>query len=239
MEHNKETAMKNKLIFILAGVSIFALFVFGVFVLAKSTQAGREPPLPEANSYAPLINSLEQELSKNDLSPEAKKDILGRIDLLGKLATQQAEGYKNSAPRDSSVMPTNLPQTNGKIPDGIEANPSAPFRQTDIIVSNAWRKTFKDIHYLIYAGRLSNDSKQGVVMVFHSDTNNFVIYRTPEIAGNVSIISEKDLVLELNSESGAIFYFTVVQEAYIVDGKLVKVEPGAGEKSIETPYPAP
>jgi hypothetical protein len=225
MEFHEEVTMKNKIIFLSSSICVIAFFIVIIFSLAGPTQAGRQPSAGD-DPNSKLIDLLQQELTKSDLSTEGRKDIEQRIGLLNEQAPQKA--------------PVNVPQDDYyKIPDGIEANPIPP-RQSDLVISNAWRKTVKDHLYHIYAGHLTIDPKQGAIMIFTSDPYSFVIYRTPELAGSISIVSEKDMLIELKSEMGELYYFDVIQEAFIVDGKIVKVDPGTGEnRNFETPYPAP
>ncbi|MBI4928384.1 MAG: hypothetical protein HY835_11500 [Anaerolineae bacterium] len=231
--------MQNRLIFLLSSLGVIALFVVIVFSLADPTQAERQPFAGD-NPNSDLIASLQQELTNAELSPKVRENIEQRIALLNKQAPQQAEGYQNPAPRDPQKAPVDLPQDGYyKIPDGIEANPVPP-RQSDLVITNAWRKTVKDHPYIVYAGHLSLDPNQSAVMIFTSDPYGFVIYRTPEPAGSIRIVSEKEMVIELKSETGGLFYFDVVQEAFVVDGEYIKVDPGTGEsREVETSYPAP
>ena len=231
--------MKNIRIFILSGLVVLAISLVAIFVIVRTTRADRPLQSSNSNPYSSLIKGFQEQLADPNMSSTTKEKIQARINLLNQLMTQEAVGEQKSAPRNPSLNPTDAPVDQYIIPEGIEENPSPPYKQLDLEISNAWRKTIEKKRFLIYAGQLVVDPNQGAVMLFQNERNQFVIYRTPKAAGAVKIIDENNLILELQSKDGLVFYFDVLQEAYIVDGELIKVDPGTGEKPIEDSYPAP
>lgn len=227
--------MKNRAVFIAAGLATWLIFFVLVLGITHITSASPKPTLgPDSN--ADLLKNLEQLAKRTDLPSELKKDIQARIDVLNTLSAERVGQYTGPAPRDpNQITPTNLPTR--PYPEGIFENSSPPYHEFHVVISNCYQKIIDGKRLVIYAGHLATDEKQGAVMIYDVEVGMTEIYRTPDQSGNVRIKSANYGLVQLVRADGTTLEFDAIQRAFLVDGKTIKISPGVG--TTPTPYPMP
>jgi len=96
---------------------------------------------------------------------------------------------------------------------------------------------------VVYAGYITTDTKQGMVLVFQDPKIDYRQYLTPGNSGAVRIVAEKNFYLVLQAENGDMYYFDAVGERFIdsLDAPTITLTP-SGRIEAGTPappYPAP
>lgn len=234
------------------------LLLVAILNLPLTSQANPDlPPTPRATKAPidPDINSItafQEELARPDLSEEERALLEAKLSSLAMMATQRAEGLAIRPSRETiEAMPTYPVSEGMTFPDGINPNPPyipIPVAQALVEVLTSWQKTTGDRPYLIYSGYLKNDPQQGIIMVPQLQSPLFHQYYTSERTGGVSVIAENGLVITLQAESGALYYFDVAQEWFVdANGMLLPTyTPSPTSIPTSTPtitpgpmYPAP
>jgi hypothetical protein len=131
-------------------------------------------------------------------------------------ATERAEGYQNPASVDE--LPTPEPNPGFQYPTGIIREGDVPFSSQDYTIVNRWQQMADGDLIIVYAGSLTDDPTQGVVIVGvlpdypnKAYTQDFL---TPQKAGEVSITTAHDFQLALMSAGGTAFLFDVQSRAF-------------------------
>jgi len=209
--------------------------------ILPSLLATKEPIDP----YIDQIKAYQDELLRTDLSSETRILIEIKLKTISIMATQRAEGKTNQPTRQVPMQATpTIEVASIKLPDGIDNHPSIPFSESVITVLNSWRKTTDDRYYLVYAGYLTQDSKQGAILVFHQSTHDFVQYYTPDNSGGVRVIEEKGTIIILQSDKGIPLYFNVAMEQFVDSNgtpipTITPIPPTATQIISSTPTPMP
>jgi hypothetical protein len=166
--------------------------------------------------YIDQIKSYQQELQRIDLPNETRHLVEEKLNSISILATQRAEGKARQPTRQTLVQATPaITGTDEKLPDGIDNSPLIPFSENTVTVFNAWRKTTDHRYYLIFAGYLTQNPNQGVLLVLHANTHDFKQYNTPESCGGVRVTEAKDTTIILQSTTRCLFYFDAYKELFV------------------------
>jgi hypothetical protein len=219
---------RKLLISILALLGILSLVVILKTPLAGKAMARFLPNLRTTEErfdpYKDEIAIMEKELQRTDLSSEERQFLLDKFSSEFLSATQRAKGLENRPTRPAFIIATPTNDTGGyKIPDGIDDHPSVPISESVVTVINSWRKTTEGRYFLVFAGVLTTDSKQGAILILHTNYR-FYQYNTPTKNGGVKVIAENGTVITLQSTDGTIFYFDASQETFIDEnGKPIPV----------------
>ncbi len=215
-------------------ISILAIIgIIGLVVIFQAPLAGKpvarilpgfyatEEPF---DPYKDEIAIMEKELQRTDLSDEERQFLLDKFSSEFLMATQRAKGLENHPTRPAFFVETPTNDTGGhKIPDGIDDHPSVPISESVVTVLNSWRKTTDDRYFLVFAGVLTNDPKQGAILILHVN-HRFYQYNTPTKNGGVKVITENGTVITLQSTDGTIFYFDASKEIFVdKNGKPIPV----------------
>jgi hypothetical protein len=171
--------------------------------------------------YQTEIEFFEEELKNPQLSPEVRQVLQDKLDIVKSEATQWAHGSQHPGTHGEKANPPIPTLTGGshRLPDGIDNDPiipqALPAYDNVSKINNAWRKTTPTRYYLVYAGYLATDRKQGMVLVFQLSNGALHQYLTPRKSGPVRIVKEAWPYLILESESGDTFYFDPTGERFI------------------------
>ena len=200
----------------------------------------------DSDRFRDEIDRLEKALQSPGLSEEEREDLLSSLKSVAAEATHRASGHVISTQKAAGVytpparkevfIPTEEPATSIKIPDGIDNDPFIPLpifgydKHTKVL--NSWKKTAEEGYFLVYAGYMTDDQKQGMVLIQTNDSIFFSRYLTPKRSGPVRIVAEHNLYLTLQAENGDIFYFDASGERFIDSLDAPTVTPAP-------PYPAP
>jgi hypothetical protein len=229
--------MSRKLfITILALLGIISLVVILKTPLARKAMAGILPGLHATKEpfdpFKDEIAFMEKELQRTDLSSDERQFLLDKFSSEFLSATQRARGLEHRSTRPVLNVATPTNDTGGyKIPDGIDDHPSVPISESVVTVFNSWRKTTEDRYFLVFAGVLTTDSKQGAILILHTNYR-FYQYNTPTKNGGVKVIAENGTVITLQSTDGTTFYFDASQETFIDEnGKPIPVNKVASPTS--------
>lgn len=210
---------KPKLVILTVAGIIVALVIMNTPLTSKALTdilPGSFATNESIDPYIEQIKAYQVELQKTDLSSETRNLIEEKLTTISIMATQRAEGKVNQTTRQVSSQATpTIEEASFKLPDGIDNHPSIPISESVVTVLNSWRKTTESRYYLVYAGFLTQDSRQGIILVLHPSTHEFMQYNTPDISGGVRVIEEKDTILTLQSAKGVLFYFDVSRELFI------------------------
>lgn len=235
--------MSKKFLSILLAIMIVAIALVVWNQLNIKSATGQKG----VDLYKDEIAFWEDTLKNPKLDSEGREIAEKKLQTVQYEATQFAEGLKNPAPRGKISFPPKAtsPNDTSRAPDGIDNAPPVPRPLpsfNDSHITNSWRKTVIGRMYLVYAGSLENDKKQGMVLVFQPDTVTFNRYLTPIKKGDVKVISETWPYITLQAQEGDMFYFDPVGERFVdsLDAPtIVPVDETPIPKGFSTPTPNP
>jgi len=123
-----------------------------------------------------------------------------------------APGNPFSLAAKSNARPT--PWVSSPPIPGIIESRQAPFFSSQYSIQNQWFDVLESGFIVVYAGK-DGDTDQGLVIVQILDATqrrvgSSEVYRTPQRAGSVRIVSARGRVLLLQSIAGATFSFDVI-----------------------------
>lgn len=164
-----------------------------------------------------LIANLRRELDRPNISPEARKAIQEKIDVIQRQVQARAYGRLHPAPKETPqslqppvvapAQPTPTPLT------GILNDFSPPFPAAQFTVANMWQDVVNGRLVHVYAGARGDDPSQGAVIVqtdgVDGPAGNFDL-ATPVKAGAVRIVAANGTKLTLQAKNGATFMFDVL-----------------------------
>lgn len=207
------------------------------------------PVITPVDQYKDILKSYEDELKSDKTSKEEKDLIKKKYDSMAQEATQWADSVKKDKPeayKTLTITETPAPIIYRKAADGIDAHPIIPVRNVfpkDIIPINGWHKEIgNDGTLFVYAGYVKDNPSQGFVCLKEpGKTLKFKKFLAPADSGKLRIVSEDDMLLTLQNETGQTFYFDAKKESFVdQNGNVI---PG-DNKADSTPtapvgYPAP
>ena len=202
------------------------------------------------DDYQTYIEKFEKELDNPNLSMDDRLSLEIKLKIAKLEATRQAYRFVDKRtpidiPRGTMTPLSSSPAAT--LADGIDNDPLVPrplprYEKSSKIL-NAWRKHTPDHYYLVYAGCITDDPKQGMVLVFQPSILSFNQYLTPKKSGAVRIIEEHGFYLVLRAENGDIYYFDAFGERFIDSLDVSTITPPLNRMSVEitpgTAYPLP
>jgi hypothetical protein len=208
-------------------------------------QSNNNRTLPDP--FSQDIQTLQKELEK-DLNSEDRENLEEKLEILYAQATQREIGIQQltSIPEPDTTYQIPTIVLSGTRQTGIIEHPSVPFSSTDFLIENAWQELIGKNYVLIFAGALTSDPQQGVLLVLTDSPHQTLQIWTPEKRGSVRIVEVKNLQLGLISQSGDLLYFDVPGRKFITElGEIVPtITPGAESiltstepAGFETAYP--
>lgn len=244
--------MLRKVQNILIIVSLLFLLVF-LNLFLKNPASPATSPEPQASKspsdpFSDEIAFFQDELTRTDLPEEARASVEAKFEGISMMATHRVEAL-TSAPTKPAILPATptFVGTSFEFPDGIYLDPldiPLPIAKAGVTVLTFWKKNTEERPYRIFSGYLRDDPQQGIIMIpqFHSPI--FHQYDTPEKTGGVTIIAENGLIITLQAETGALYYFDAAQEWFVdANGSpLPTYTPSPTPVLTQTPapmYPAP
>jgi hypothetical protein len=117
--------------------------------------------------------------------------------------------------------PANAPTVNTQArPRGILNRQQGPFGSQYALVENAWQDTVDGVWVQVFAGHLTQESKQGVVIVnvLKSDLDTsgpLETFKTPTASGSVRIVAADGTKLTLKAADGKTWVFDVAARQYL------------------------
>ncbi len=189
----------------------------GVIVLASSIVILSIPVISLAEPHNGIESHL-HDLIDNPKIPEAKKDEFKR-------ELEKLEDAKNVKPAEKTSFKQHVEKgelEEGVLPPwntGIVEDHEAPPGRHDVVINNIWHGKINNKLQSVYAGGLSLDSKQGILIIVTMDEDGSNVslkeVLTPEKNGSLKIKKEENnnlmkegnnqLILE--SEDGTEFSF--------------------------------
>lgn len=215
--------MLRKVQNILIIASLLFLLVFLNLFLKSSTSPATNPE-PQASKspsdpFSDEIAFFQDELTRTDLPEEARTLVAAKLEGVSISATKRAEGtaVHPSLETIEAVKTQEALPGDTKLPDGIDPSPNHPVPVLKVLaeVLASWKKTTDERTYFIYSGSLREDAQQGAIMVQNPRTFEFKQYDTPEKTGGVTIIAENGLIITLQAETGALYYFDAALEWFV------------------------
>jgi hypothetical protein len=195
------------------------------------------------------IDALEQQLKRTDLGSEERKSLEAKLQALYYQSTLAAEGI-----RQLTEMPTQAEIARKMMANptlivdeermtGIIENPPVPFSRSKYIINNAWQELVDGRYVIVYAGSLTKDPTQGVLLVYVDSDHSISEYLTPNKSGPLRISKVEGFRLVLQTENKSELYFDVPGFAFTnslvstVIPKTPSVAPIA--QTPIPPYPPP
>ena len=161
-----------------------------------------------------LIANLRRELDRPNISPEARKAIQEKIDVIQRQVQARAYGRLHPAAKDGQQNPPSPQPTSTPI-TGIVSDFSPPFPAAQFTVTNMWQNFVNARLVHVYAGASGSDPSQGMVIVqtegVDGSPGNFSL-ETPVKAGAVRIVAVSGTKLTLQARNGATFIFDVLEK---------------------------
>lgn len=162
--------MKSKRAIITAAFLVFTLLIFAIILLYQYQNANAEKRTQFGNRTQE-IEALEKALNQKGLSADDQAVIKSKLQALYFQVTLQAEGIKQlttmpseaEAARKSMAQPALGYEENRRT--GILNNPSVPYPTSDFVISNAWQKIMDGGYIIVFAGALTKDKNQGVLLI--------------------------------------------------------------------------
>jgi hypothetical protein len=135
--------------------------------------------------------------------PAAKQQIESNYDKL------KQNSYAAPKSSDTSLKPVQHEQ----LPSGVQNEFTPPFHADDVTISNVWQKEINGQLVQVYAGKVSKDASQGIVVVQTTSADGVTTreqrFLTPEKTGSLKIAAENNLKLSIQSEQGAAYEYDV------------------------------
>jgi hypothetical protein len=229
MVHNKNGDImntKNKNITALTALVIITAGAVIITILGISTVRGAsvQPKLPTwtqipadiSNNEQVEIQSLKQDL-QGELDEETRKSLEVKLQILSVEATQRALGVQQltSMPNaGKNYIPPTF-QIEGQRDTGIIEYPSSPFPSAEYIITNGWQELIDENYVTVFAGALTSNRKQGVLIVEMESPFRFRQYITPDQSGEIKISSAKGFRLVLVSSNNKTYYFDVPAQRFV------------------------
>ena len=132
------------------------------------------------------IQALQQELQNTNLTEEDRISLEAKLQALYYQITLQAEGINQltKMPTQAEAALQTMAKTTLTLEEkrytGIIENPSAPFSASDFVISNAWQEYVDGSYVLVYAGSMTKDPAQGILIVCRDSNHGCRIFVTPQ-----------------------------------------------------------
>jgi len=138
-----------------------------------------------------------------------------KLELLKKEEEHRKLGTPAPKSPDTSLKPVQAEEW----PTGIRDDIPAPFRASELMINNAWQQDFGGNHVQVYAGHITEDAEQGLVVIRTTDVNDMEQvtverFPTPVKAGSLTVVAEKNHKLTLQAANGTTFEFDVNKKEY-------------------------
>jgi len=104
-------------------------------------------------------------------------------------------------------------------PTGIRDDIPAPFPASEVSINNVWQRDFAGNHVQAYAGHITGDEQQGLLIIRTTsinDLDNVTVerFQTHDKTGSLTVTSEQNHKLTLQSTSGATYEFDVNKKQF-------------------------
>jgi hypothetical protein len=235
----------QEMVRLLIGLAIVAAITIAIITTLREPASGSATaaasPFPTSSSQQPTTppqTPVPYPFPWNILTPSAVAAETAAAEAI--YYTQQVATYQAYTPLPNP--PFTYPPT-GTIENGREI---ATGQLLGINAVNGWYGLWDGNEVNLYAGALSDDPDQGVI-VFSINIGHFENYPTPTRHGAVRVVSEQDNRLMLVSTDGTTYYFDIPSLSYV--SSLTAFAPSITppptstlfppDYVTETPYPGP
>lgn len=209
---------RKNLMLMVSGL-IIVLIVLGFTVYQFATATPRSNCKPE-DLRCKEIQQLEELLAKNGLSSDMEHSLTAKLQALYSEATAQAEGIGRltEMPTEAELARRQLqaPKVTMKPRErltGIIERPAVPLSQA-FIITNAWQELVNGQYTTVFAGALSDDPDQGVLVIYEESSDKYTIYISPFKDGGFHIIAEDNFYLTLETAKKTKVYFDVLHPTF-------------------------
>jgi hypothetical protein len=233
---------KNK---ILIGLVIFGvLSVIFIFFQNQYQNANAEQQKPDFG-WGKMIQDLQAELNQKGMSAEDQAAINAKLQSLYFNETQQAKTirYKTMYPAQAAAtlaapIPTPFPQmTLGPRKTGIIDSPSVPFPSMVYMINNAWQDNYKGGFIIVYAGSMTLDGMQGVLLVFDEGTGKTIVQLTPIRNGELTIKDYQNGRLIITTSTNYQYYFDISSLTFVDNSGNPLTPVATPAPLVQTPTP--
>ena len=232
-------------------IIIFIVLGFTVYQFASSSP---RPDCTPEDLRCREIHQLEELLAKSKLSSDMQRSLTAKLQALYYEATSQAEGIQllMEMPTEAELARKQLrtPKVTRKPLErltGIIERPAVPLTQA-FTITNAWQEIVDGRYIIVFAGALSDDPDQGVLIINDDLNDKYTIYTSPSKDGSLRIIAEDNFYLTLETTNKTKVYFDILHPTFpnsmnISEGPTITpfTFPTATSTIIPTinPYPSP
>lgn len=195
----------------LAVALVLTLVVGTAMIGARQAAAGISPQGQDVDELRSLLAGSPDTQLRQSL--EAKLAIAERVQ------ADNTSALAHPVPKPSGPN-TNRPAfvADSPRPTGIIEEQQAPYPAALVRISNQWQRLVNGEWVHVYAGSLTSDPTQGVVLVMTESPDQMTggHYPTPTKEGSVRITGEQGLQITLTSSEGATFVFDVSSRSFEV-----------------------
>lgn len=208
-------------------VGLVALLGAAVLLITRTTTAARSAaeiqsvlatPFPDN----PLIEEMKAELLYSSLSKPARASVLEKLTMTERMASEKANGEEQA---QKEKVPPPLPTSSALMMDsmdvkeGIFEGSQGMIRPSMADISNCWQGVRGRKIMQVFAGSLSDQTGQAVVIIFQENPNQMnytaTIMPIPGVKGKLRIVSVKDEKMTLKAEDKSKVFFDLEKMAIV------------------------
>ncbi len=199
-------------------IVVMIIMGFVIFQFAAATP-GKSDCQPDDWRCKEIVR-LEETLAKNKLSNDMRKSLTAKLRALYYESTSQAEGIKRltEMPTEAELARRQLrtPKVTKKPIErltGIIERPAVALSHA-FIINNAWQELVDGRYITVFAGALSEDPDQGILVVYDDSSDKYTIYASPSKDGSFRIVAAENFHLTLETTKKLDVYFDVLHPAF-------------------------
>jgi hypothetical protein len=159
------------------------------------------------------IDSLRKMLSDPKLDAQSRNSIEIKIKMAEDAASQRAKIADIIKKANVTEIPTPPPGGDTIFPKGIFEGDAGTFKPDEVVIQNRWQGVLENGYIIAFAGSLSDNIQQGVVVVRKTSldrrTTRYEKFMAPGQTGSLKILGEQKLRLTLQTSSGAALIFNI------------------------------
>jgi hypothetical protein len=206
-------------------IGFFALLILTVFLLQNRTEnsnvvssgdngtPGQTPRIPGDEERKQEIENYKTKIADTALPSDTKELLEKRLAFAEKRATLMA---RPANPNPKDIVETADPTFSKGFEeaDGIVVVP-VPYSPMNYRIKNVWKGKIDQDKVLVYAGAITNDKDQGIVIIRYIKNNESYFFLSPSKSGILTITGYEGSILRLSSEQDDVFYFDVANGVYL------------------------
>jgi hypothetical protein len=200
--------------------ALFVLVVLGFAIYPFAAATPEKPDCQPDDWMCREIYLLEEALAKSKLRNDMQRSLTAKLQALSYAATSQAEGVRQltEMPIEAELARRQLrtPEATMKPKErltGIIERPAVPLSQA-FTITNAWQELVAGRYITVFAGALSEDPEQGVLVIYDDASNHCSIYTSPSRDGSFRIVDAENFHLALETTQKTKVYFDVLHPSF-------------------------